>query len=462
MSQSSNRWQKFVVSAVCLAAVSMPAVAQKGRLMPLVLDGEPLTTQTFAVQVEALKTTSIEKANSIFGDGGIPAGSLREDFEASNFLEEGLKPEKTDDGSGCRVTPASPAIGADVPLTYFGVPSPGTNPSLVGAVQLLTSGPVDTVGRTVTIPLYEGAMFGSGEEVWYIATDSTDQVNAAALGINHSAKLAFGETGRGTRTATLTGDGVLIFDQGQVDFSPNRQVVAAPEPNPFPPMVAQPGSVGDSQYTPLVKVVNAGGHVYNLPVLAMGSASNLLLPDGTPNYDFVHDTVTAIDFENETVTLALAAGFSFGRPVLYISTDSNSPVAAALEGATLAPGLDDIDVGNDDSLFSAVERIFITINGPRGCDNPQRQGLNAAVTDGEAPFNVLGGIPTIAPDYSPLWDANIGQWTQEAIDAGFRSRLIDEFQILSFVEFGFMTGPGGVDYGSTGIIINCPIVHRFL
>ena len=66
------------------------------------------------------------------------------------------------------------------------------------------------------------------------------------------------------------------------------------------------------------------------------------------------------------------------------------------------------------------------------------------------------------PDYSPLWDANFGQWTQEAIDAGYRSRLIDEFQILSFVEFGFLTGPGGSDYGSSGIIINCPIVHRFL
>ena len=446
-----NRYFGVALSLVALAAPSF------GRGLTIV-ESDPLG------YAEPAEEAALFPTKDFGGDSGVPAGELREIFENVNLPGLPLKPfERTEgDEAGCRAEPSSPAIGADVPLTYFGVPSPGTNPSLVGAVQLLTSGPVDTVARTVTIPLYEGRLFGTDEEVWYIATDSTDQVNAAALGINHSAKLAFGETGRGTRTATLTGDGLLVFDQGRVDFSPVRQLVAGPEPNPFPPALAQPGSVGDSEYSPLVKVENAGGHIYNLPVMAWGPEENLLLPDGTPNYDYVHDTVLALDFENETVTLALAAGFSFGRPVLYISTDANSPIAATLEGATLAPGLDDIDVGNDDSLFSAVERIFITANGPRGCENPQRQGLNAAVSDGEAPFNVLGGIPTVAADYSPLWDANIGEWTQEAIDAGFRSRLIDEFQILSFVEFGFMTGPGGAEYGSTGIIINCPIVHRFL
>lgn len=459
MSHSSSRWQRFVISTVCLASLSIPAVAQRGHMLPLVVDGEavsaPAQTATKAARTERV----------VLADDG--AATARQAFESLASVEDPLaafsdveSANKTDESSGCRVTPSSPAIGADVPLTYFGVPSPGTNPSLVGAVQLLTSGPVDPAARLVTIPLYRGLL--AGEDVWYIATDSTDESNAAALGINHSAKLAFGDTGRGARTATLSGDGLLTFNRGRVDFSPDRQVVPGPAENPFPPAVAQPGSVGDNNYSPLVKVLNAGGHIYNLPVMATGPEENLLLPDGTPNYDFVHDTVTAIDFENETVTLALAAGFSFGRPVLYISTDSNSRIAAALEGATLAPGLGDIDVGNDDSLFSAVERIFITINGPRGCDNPQRQGIEAALSDGEAPFNVLGGIPTIAPDYSPLWDANVGVWTQEAIDAGYRSRLIDEFQILSFVEFGFMTGLGGSDYGSIGIIINCPIVHRFL
>ena len=126
----------------------------------------------------------------------------------------------------------------------------------------------------------------------------------------------------------------------------------------------------------------------------------------------------------------------------------------------------DVQVGNDDSLFSAVERIFLWTNGPTnvvpGEVNPQRQGLESAVRGEGGPLNVLGGIPTVATDYSPLWDMNIGEWTQLAIDRGYRSRLTEEFQILGFVERGFLTGPGGATYGSTGFIVNCPIVQRFL
>ena len=119
-------------------------------------------------------------------------------------------------------------------------------------------------------------------------------------------------------------------------------------------------------------------------------------------------------------------------------------------------------MGRDDGAFSAVERIFVFANGPMGAENPQRQGLNSAVAGEGSPLNVLGGIPTIATDYSPLWDMNLGAWTQEAIDNGYTSRLTEEFAILGFVERGWITGPGGVPYGSIGIIVNCPIVFRFL
>ena len=152
--------------------------------------------------------------------------------------------------------------------------------------------------------------------------------------------------------------------------------------------------------------------------------------------------------------------------MLYISTDANDPLPAALEGATYAPGLRDVAVGRDDSLFSAVERLFIFTNGPtsdvEGQVNPQRQGLNSALSGGDGPLNVLGGIPTFATDYSPLWDLNVGEWTQTAIDRNYRSRMTEEFQILGFVERGFITGPGGSTFGSSGFIVNCPIVHRFL
>ena len=121
---------------------------------------------------------------------------------------------------------------------------------------------------------------------------------------------------------------------------------------------------------------------------------------------------------------------SFARPILYLSTEVNDSTTAVLEEFTYAPALKDIVVGGDDSLFSAVERIFIFTNGPMGKDNPQRQGLNSAIADGGGPVNIFGGIQTIGTDYSPLWDANVGEWTQDAISKGYRSRLTEEFQIL--------------------------------
>ena len=162
------------------------------------------------------------------------------------------------------------------------------------------------------------------------------------------------------------------------------------------------------------------------------------------------------------MTLNLTTGFSFARPILYLSTDANDPAVAALEGATYAPGLEDITVGGDDGAFSAVERIFIASNGPTGKDNPQRQGLNSALVDGRSPLNVFGGIPTIATDYSPLWDANIYTWTKEAIDRGYRARNFEEFRILGLAQQGHITGPDGQQFGSVGGIINCPPMFRLL
>ena len=90
------------------------------------------------------------------------------------------------------------------------------------------------------------------------------------------------------------------------------------------------------------------------------------------------------------------------------------------------------------------------------------QGLNSAIMGEGAALNVLGGIPTIGTDYSPLWDGNLGMWTDYAVANGYRVRTLEEFQILGFVQRGFMTGAGGAPYGSSGFIVNCPIVFRFL
>jgi hypothetical protein len=63
-------------------------------------------------------------------------------------------------------------------------------------------------------------------------------------------------------------------------------------------------------------------------------------------------------------------------------------------------------------------------------------------------------------DYSPTWDAQIYQWTPAAIASGYRGQLREEFQILTFVQDGLLTAPGGLPFTTSNFSINCPIVIR--
>lgn len=392
----------------------------------------------------------------------------------ATFLSSPLYAQEASDDDDVR--PSPPSIGTDIPVTYFGPPPSSVEPELIGPFQLLTAGVLDEDAGTITLPLYRGELKETGEPIWYIVTDTTDADAAEGLGLNVAGKLAFADNSRGVRVGETRQDGTLLFHAGAVDFSPERVVVPGNANDaslpPFPPLQADPGSVGDELYSPLVRIINAGGHIYNAPMIAYDVEEDQLdFCDGNVDYSIVHDGVVSICPEEETVTLSLAAGFSFARPVLYLSTDANDPLPAALEGATYSPGLRDVAVGRDDSLFSAVERLFLTVNGPTNTQvdddgntvvNPQRQGLFSALSGEGGPLNVLGGIPTIATDYSPLWDLNVMEWSQLAIDRNYRSRVTEEFQILGLVERGFLTGPGGSTFGSSGFIVNCPIVHRFL
>jgi hypothetical protein len=419
------------------------------------------------------------------------------------------------------VRPSPPSIGADVPVTYFAPPPSTDQPHLIGPLQLLRTGPVDLDEGTITLPLYEGrvqpgkgatkrkpskakrrtgksnrkalrrkagklsrlggrtvsssalarasrgpiaqrAQSSGGTRLWYILTDTSDKEEADALGLLHSAKLKY--TSVAQRTAVLNAERALVFNRGAVDFSPERRVEPGTGTDAFPPSVAQPGSVGSRDYSPLVRVRNLGNTVYNAPIVAGNVPAEKLneFCDGNVDHSLVHDNVVKICPRDQTVTIRAVTGFSFARPILYMSTDANDEVTSALEGVTFAPGLRDLSVGGDDSAFSAIERIFIATNGPTGRGNPQRQGLNSAVRGEGSPLNVFGGIPTVANDYSPLWDANVYSWTGEAIERGYRSRNFEEFRILGLAAQGHITGPNGGRFGSSGIIINCPPLFRFL
>ncbi len=391
-----------------------------------------------------------------------PVAPADASIASSTFnTDQGPGPGPIGSGPGCNLLPAPASVGAAVNLSYFGPPPSESNPSLVGPVQLLKSGTIDAAKGTITLPLYQGSMAGSKKTVWYILTDVDDSGVATLLGLNYSPKLAF--SANGARTANLDDQGDLVFDKGTVDFSPVRSIVPGPPGAEFPPVSALPGAIGDKDYSPLVQVTNAGGVIYNAPIVAFGSQANdINFPTGNVDYSKVHDQVVAIDPVNMTVTVNLINGFSFGRPVWYLSMEASIPLAAAIEHNTYAPLMANIVLGKDDSFSSPIERIFIATNGAEagGCNNPQRQGLSADLADGNRPNNVLGGIPTIATDYSPIWDAQLLAWTQEAISQGYRGQLREEFQILTFVQDGLITGPAGAKFGSSGFSINCPIAQR--
>ena len=386
----------------------------------------------------------------------------------------GPGPAANGPGPGCNIIPPLASIGTKVDISQFPPPDSLIDPELAGPVQLLKSGkfdipieqlttvnvPAGTPRGTITLPLYKGAVktpFGL-KPAWYIILDAGDQAEADRLGVNFSKKLH--NAGDAARPATRRSDGTFLFESGVVDFSPNRDLIAGSREKPFPPSVAQPGSVGDADYSPLV---NVEGIIYDAPVVAAAlEDAGISFPNGNPDYSLVHDQVVAIDPAHRTVTLSLINGYSFGKPVFYISTESSDPTVSAIEGNTFAPRLRKIETGVDDISRSAVERIFIATNGASegGCQNPQRQGVGAALLDGHRPNNTFGGIPTTATDYSPVWDANVYEWTEEAIEKGYRGLLTEEFRILKMARDGYITGPGGAPYGSFGPVIVCGVAAR--
>jgi hypothetical protein len=387
----------------------------------------------------------------------------------------GPGPAANGPGPGCNLIPPEASTGTKVDISQFPPPDSLTDPELAGPVQLLRSGkfdlPIEQLtgvnvpnGKprgTITLPLFKGAVnTPSGlKPAWYIILDAGNQAEAERLGVNFSKKLP--NAGSAARPATRRSDGTFLFESGLVDFSPNRVVVAGGHGDrAFPPKQAQPGSVGDADYSPLVRV---DGITYDAPVVAAAvDDDDINFPNGNPDYKLVHDQVVAIDPAHRTVTLSLINGFSFGKPVLYISTESSDPTVSAIEGNTFAPRMRRLEVGIDDIARSAVERIFIATNGASngGCANPQRQGLSAALLDGHRPNNTFGGVPTIASDYSPVWDANLYEWTDEAIDKGYRGLLTEEFRILKLARDGYITGPNGAPFGSAGPVIVCGVAAR--
>jgi hypothetical protein len=354
--------------------------------------------------------------------------------------------------------------------------------------------------ESVRLPLYKGR--ANGETVWYVLLDASDSGIAHDLGVNYAPKLsnlAINDP-QAVQTVKLDsptpaqnrfGQATVEF-QGAPDFSPTR--IAEPGPTGFPLAKFQPGAVARPGYSPFIRI-EGSPTVFSAPFVATG--------DGP--FDVVHHTNTGDrvlgvhvagpsapgQYTESWVDLLFVKGFDAGQPIVYISTDAGQPLTSVLERSTYVPALDNAAYhGGDDFLGSARERLFGFINGQTGANNRESQGFVHLVKDGHASedasaantalidalrnggdlLNVFGDFPTEkdprhAEAYSPLWDAQLGLWTEKAVKQHLDRRQIDEVQVFNLAA----TRPDlltGVDpatgqpapYGSVGVDINCAVI----
>jgi hypothetical protein len=396
---------------------------------------------------------------------------------------------------------ASQALGGskDAPASAKGLgPLTGLLPrdhlTVESAIQ------VDLSKESVRLPLYKGN--ANGETVWYVLLDASDPGIAHDLGVNYAPKLGNIAIGNPEAVQTVTldsptpdqnkfGQAVVNF-QGAPDFSPTR--IAQPGPTGFPLAKFQPGAVARPGYSPFIRIAGSPT-VYSAPIVATG--------DGP--FDVVHHTNTGDrvlgihiagpsapgQYAESWVDLLFVKGFDAGQPIVYISTDAGQPLTSVLERSTYVPALDRAAYnGGDDFLGSARERLFGFINGQTGPDNKQSQGFLHLIKDGHASedasagntalidalrnggdlLNVFGDFPTEkdprhAQAYSPLWDAQLGLWTNKAVQEGLNTRQIDEVQVfnLAATRPDLLTGINPATgqpapYGSVGVDINCAVI----
>jgi hypothetical protein len=306
---------------------------------------------------------------------------------------------------------------------------------------------IDIEHETVTLPLFKGRT-AKGETVWYVVTESSSMADARRRGVNFSGKLANALGTKAVQQGHLD-HGTLVFS-GTVNFG--LKYVLVPGPNGFPPKRYAPGAQGDAHYSPLVRVGN--GPVINAPQVA--------------NRTGVSGSVVAIDYSHRTVTLNTLDGFVDGQFTAYLHTDASAKLVAALEHSTYTPNLNAAPGLASDAPSSSRAAIIPVVNGPRGDDNPMRQGLQSALLGQGDPFNVAQEQPSDPVHYSPIWDVSPVEWTNAAIAAGKRLQLHSEADVASEALAGNIVSalPGTPDsslggINASGAISNCPIIAVF-
>ncbi len=328
-----------------------------------------------------------------------------------------------------------------------------------------------------TLPLHKGNV--DGEPVWFVITDTSDEGIANDLGLNFAPKLSNITTGcplcaqQVESKSRILGESEVTFE-GKPDFSPER--LLDPGVTFFPPQLARPGAVADDKYSPFVRV-KGSDVVYNAPIVAVGDA-----PFDATTHTNTHDRLLAIDTEEMTVDMGLIRGSANGKDIVYLNFDASNSVTATLERSIFVPNLALSSFPNGSTRQdSARAEIFTFVNGPVGQESPPAQGITHLIRDGlnaqelslentellealrnggdlENVFEVFPTLrdPALAQAYTPLWDLNVGVWSDDAVADGRNIALRDANEIRAVAATGELTSPGGLPLASANEVINCP------
>ncbi len=303
-----------------------------------------------------------------------------------------------------------------------------------GGARVFVPSATVNADHTATLPLHRGR--SGSRTVWFVVTEASDSNHAATWRSSVAQKLANAAGTSAVQRVSVDADGTVVFP-ATVDFSPTH--VITPGPTGFPPNAAQPGAVGNAGYSPIIQLPD--GAVLNAPQLANSSGQA--------------DKVVSLDTRARTVRYRLTDGFARTNAVVYLSTESSDPGAAAIEDVTYAPALNAAPFPGGDGTDSARASLAAITNGQTGAHNPQRQGLNSALLGDGDPLNILAWEPNQGR-YSPLWDVHFTQWAP-----GQTPRRLTEFAAVEdLAAKGAVTGFPNGPWGPSGFIVNCPIIAQ--
>ena len=338
---------------------------------------------------------------------------------------------------------------------------------------------VDLQRDIARVPLFRGTVNGS--TVWYVIMDVSDERLARELGINFAPRLANADNGcPGCVQEVRSSNPVLgranVEFRGTINFNPMR--VYVPGPMGFPPLSAQPGAIGDRNYSDLLRI-EGSSVVFNAPIVAVGNS-----PFDVVQHTNTGDRVMAIDIEKMTVDLLFIRAFSHGKDIFYFTFGGSAGLTAVLERGTFVPALGLLPfAGASEHPEGTRSAIFTFTNGQTGPTSPPAQGLRHVVVDGLLATEgnlqntallealrrggdnhaILDSFPTLRDPrlsrlYTPMWDTHLAVWSSEAVASGRNVAQTDANQIRQLAGQGLVSSPGMVTLSSANLVVNCPVL----